>query len=263
MAHFRCWQGNSGLTGVSGGYQVIDMVTPLEAPMTRRTAAALTALAFLLAGCDPLDVGAAPAGGSGAAVTVDRVPEGTPDAATAKTELAQLPEGGLGKMDGYERDCGNGAGCVFGQPWLDVDGDGCDQRNQVLARDMTDVVRKEGRCSVTSGKLLDPYTGDTLTSTSKIQIDHVVPLAEMWRSGAAAWTPERRAAAANDLNNLIAVTGKVNQSKGDKTPDEWMPPNPAYACSYARVYVGVKTEYGMSVRPEERAALDKSLATCG
>ncbi len=230
--------------------------------MTRRTAAALTALAFLLAGCEPLSTGTDATGGSGTAVTVDRVPEGTPDAATAKTALAQLPEGGLGRMDGYERDCGNGEGCVFGRPWLDVDGDGCDQRSQVLARDMTEVVRKEGRCSVTSGNLLDPYTGDTLTSTSKIQIDHVVPLAEMWRSGAAAWTPERRAAAANDLNNLIATTGKVNQSKGDKTPDEWMPPNAAYACSYARVYVGVKTEYGLGVRAEERAALDRSLATC-
>jgi hypothetical protein len=230
--------------------------------MTRRTAAALTALALLLTGCDPLTTGSAPAEGSGAAVAVDRVPEGTPDAATAKADLAQLPEGGLGRMDGYERDCDNGAACVFGRPWFDVDGDGCDQRSQVLARDMTEVVRKEGRCSVTSGKLLDPYTGDTLTSVSKIQIDHVVPLAEMWRSGATAWPPERRTAAANDLRNLLAVTGKVNQSKGDKTPDEWMPPNPAYACSYARIYVGVKAAYGMGVRAEERAALDKSLATC-
>ncbi|PRY44871.1 HNH endonuclease family protein [Umezawaea tangerina] len=234
--------------------------------MNRRTTAVVAALAFLLGGCAELNDlgGALPSGsGTGASVAVDRVPEGTPDAPTARTQLTQLPAGGLGKMDGYERDCDGGAACVFGRPWQDVDGDGCDQRSQVLARDMTDVVRKNDRCAVTSGTLQDPYTGETITSTSKIQIDHVVPLADMWRSGAAAWPAERRTAAANDLRNLLAVQGKANQSKSDKTPDEWMPPNAAYACQYARIYVGVKTVYAMSVTDAERAALDKSLATCG
>ena len=133
----------------------------------------------------------------------------------------------------------------------------------MLARDMDNVVPKKDRCGVESGDLQDPYSGETISTVSKIQIDHVVPLSEMWRSGASTWTLDRRTLAANDLRNLVAVKGTVNQSKSDKTPDEWMPPNAAYACSYARIYVGVKAEYGLSVSEAERAALDRALATCG
>ncbi|WP_433274341.1 HNH endonuclease family protein [Actinosynnema sp. CS-041913] len=214
-------------------------------------------IAVLLSGCAAVP-GATTAGGGAA----ERVPPGTPDAASARARLGQLVVAEPGRLDGYVRDCDEGAACVFGQPWADVDGDGCDQRSQVLARDLVDAVRKEGRCAVKDGTLHDPYTGATVTGVSKIQIDHVVPLAEMWRSGAAGWAPERRAAAANDLRNLLAVQGKTNQAKGDKTPDEWMPPDPAYACAYARIYVGVKAEYGLTVTAAERAALDRTLTPC-
>jgi hypothetical protein len=210
-------------------------------------------LIILLTGCSALPLSSTP--------QVDRVPAGTLDAATARTSLAALPVSPPGRLDGYSRDCDSGA-CVFGQPWFDADGDGCDQRSQVLARDLTDVQRKPGRCGVQSGTLDDPYTGTRVTSVSKVQIDHVVPLAEMWRSGAAAWAPEQRVAAANDLRNLVAVSGKVNQSKGDKTPDEWMPPNASYACSYSRIYVTVKAAYKLTVAPAERSALENALATC-
>ncbi|ANZ36796.1 hypothetical protein BBK82_12670 [Lentzea guizhouensis] len=208
-------------------------------------------LIVLLTGCTALP----------ASPQVDRVPGGTLDAATARTSLAALPPGAPGSLRGYDRDC-PGA-CVFGQPWFDVDGDGCDQRSQVLARDLTAVERKPGRCGVQSGTLDDPYTGSQVTKVSSIQIDHVVPLAEMWRSGAAGWPAEKRVAAANDLRNLVATAGKVNQSKGDKTPDEWMPPNTGYACSYGRIYVTVKAAYALTVAPAERSALEKALATCG
>ncbi|HUQ58115.1 HNH endonuclease family protein [Lentzea sp.] len=213
-------------------------------------------LIVLLTGCSALPV-------SSSTPQADRVPAGTLDAATARTSLAALPVAAPGRLDGYVRDCDDGKACVFGQPWFDADGDGCDQRSQVLARDLTNVERKPGRCGVQSGTLDDPYTGSQISGTSKIQIDHVVPLAEMWRSGAAAWAPEQRVAAANDLRNLVAVSGKVNQSKSDKTPDKWMPPNAGYACSYSRMYVTVKTAYGLSVAPAERTALEKALASCG
>jgi hypothetical protein len=211
-------------------------------------------LIILLAGCSAIPLSPAP--------QVERVPAGTLDPATARTSLAALPLAAPGRLDGYVRDCSDGKACVFGQPWFDTDGDGCDQRSQVLARDLTGVTRKPGRCSVQSGTLDDPYTGSRVTSVSKIQIDHVVPLAEMWRSGAATWAPAQRLAAANDLRNLIAVSGKVNQSKSDKTPDEWMPPNAGYACSYGRIYVTVKAAYGLSVAPAERSALENALTTC-
>ncbi|MEV6242524.1 HNH endonuclease family protein [Lentzea sp. NPDC051838] len=210
-------------------------------------------LIILLTGCSALPLSPAP--------QTDRVPPGTLDAVTARTSLAALPVAAAGRLDGYSRDCSHGA-CVFGQPWFDTDGDGCDQRSQVLARDLSGVSRKPGRCSVQSGTLDDPYTSTRLTDVSKIQIDHVVPLAEMWRSGAAGWVLEKRVTAANDLRNLVAVSGKVNQSKGDKTPDEWMPPNASYACSYGRIYVTVKVAYGLTVAPAERAALENALATC-
>jgi len=215
-------------------------------------------LIFLLAGCAAL-----PLAPTSPTPQLDRVPEGTLDATTARGTLAALPIALPGKLGGYERDCDKGQACVFGQPWFDTDGDGCDQRSQVLARDLTAVERKPGRCGVQSGTLDDPYTGSRITGTSKIQIDHVVPLAEMWRSGAAAWPSERRVAAANDLRNLMAVAGKVNQAKGDKTPDEWMPPNAGYACSYGRIYVTVKSAYALSVAAAERSALERALATCG
>ncbi|MGW6449021.1 HNH endonuclease family protein [Lentzea sp. NPDC055074] len=214
-------------------------------------------LIVLLTGCSAIPLTTTPA------AQVDRVPTGTLDAAAARTSLAALPVATPGRLSGYERDCSDGKACVFGQPWYDTDGDGCDQRSQVLARDLTAVERKPGRCGVQSGTLDDPYTATQVTSVSKIQIDHVVPLAEMWRSGAASWAPEQRLAAANDLRNLVAVSGKVNQSKSDKTPDEWMPPNAGYACSYGRIYVTVKTAYKLSVAPAERSALEKALTTCG
>ncbi|HEX7307842.1 HNH endonuclease family protein [Lentzea sp.] len=217
-------------------------------------------LIFLLTGCSALPLATSP-GATGS--QLDRVPAGTLDVATARTSLAALKVATPGRLDGYVRDCDDGKACVFGQPWFDADGDGCDQRSQVLARDLTNVERKPGRCGVQSGTLDDPYTGTQISRTSKIQIDHVVPLAEMWRSGAAAWAPEQRVAAANDLRNLVAVSGKANQSKSDKTPDEWMPPNSGYACSYGRMYVTVKTAYGLTVAPAERTALENALASCG
>jgi hypothetical protein len=215
-------------------------------------------LAIMLTGCGPIDLSTPPTTN----VPGGAAPPGTLDAASAKARLAELVDGVPGQLDGYSRDCENGDACVFGQPWLDVDGDGCDQRSQVLARDLVNAERKPGRCAVTAGTLNDPYSGETITSVSKIQIDHVVPLAEMWRTGAANWSPDQRALAANNLGNLVAVKGTVNQQKGDKTPDVWMPPNTGYHCAYSRIYVTMKLTYQLTVTPAERTALTQALATC-
>jgi hypothetical protein len=184
------------------------------------------------------------------------------DAATARTNLDTLRTATPGTLTGYVRDCDHNKACVFGPPWQDTDGDGCDQRNQVLARDMTDVQRNPRGCKVTAGVLHDPYTGDTITGTSKIQIDHVVPLAEMWRSGAAAWTLDQRVEAANDMRNLLAVKGTANQSKGDSRPEEWMPPAAASHCLYARIYITTKTNYRLTVTRAERDTLTRALTAC-
>jgi hypothetical protein len=201
-------------------------------------------------------------------VGVGHVPAGTLDPAAATAALAQLRVADKGSLAGYERDCDNGAGCVFGPAWADVDGNGCDQRNDVLHRDLTATQVRAGThgCVVTSGTLADPYTGTTVRFTKadagEVPIDHVVPLAAAWTEGATTWSAQQREDFANDLDNLIATTREQNSAKGDSTAEEWVPPDPAYGCSYATVVVTVKQEYGLSVTAAEAGALRSLLATC-
>jgi hypothetical protein len=196
------------------------------------------------------------------------VPEGTLDPAAASAALVSLPVEEKIALDGYERDCGEGDGCVFGPAWADVDRNGCDQRNDVLHRDLAEVEVRDGTqgCVVVAGVLDDPYTGTTVpfvkADAAEVPIDHVVPLAAAWVQGAAAWTADERTAFANDLGNLMATTREQNSAKGDSTADEWVPPDAAYGCSYATVVITVKDRYGLSVSPAEADALESLLATC-
>jgi hypothetical protein len=201
-------------------------------------------------------------------VGVGHVPAGTLDPAAAGAALDQLRVAPKSTLAGYERDCGDGAGCVFGPAWADVDANGCDQRNDVLHRDLTDVEVRDGTqgCVVVAGTLDDPYTGTTVSFTkahaAEVPIDHVVPLAAAWTQGADGWTDDQRERFANDLGNLIATTREQNSAKGDSTAEEWVPPDPAYGCSYATVVVTVKQDYALSVTAEEADALHSLLATC-
>ena len=196
------------------------------------------------------------------------VPAGTLDPSAAAAALVDLRIAEKTSMDGYERGCGEGEGCVFGPAWADVDRNGCDQRNDVLHRDLTDVQVREGTqgCVVVAGILDDPYTGAVLpfvkTDAALVPIDHVVPLAAAWVQGAAEWTPEDRAYFANDVANLIATTRSENSAKSDSTADEWVPPDPTYGCSYATVVITVKDAYDLAVTPAEAGALEGLLATC-
>ena len=196
------------------------------------------------------------------------VPTGTVDAATAAALLDKLPVAAKGRLAGYDRDCGAGGGCVFGPAWADVDHDGCDQRNDVLHRDLTAIQVRPGThgCVVVAGTLADPYTGTTVAFTkaraSEVQIDHVVPLAAAWTEGAASWSGRQREDFANDVGNLVATEAGPNESKGDDTADEWVPPNAGYGCAYARIVVTVKHRYALSVTPGEAAALRRLLAGC-
>ena len=196
------------------------------------------------------------------------VPAGTLDPAAASTALAGLAVAEKTPLEGYERGCGEGEGCVFGPAWADVDRNGCDQRNDVLHRDLTEVQVRDGTqgCVVIAGTLDDPYTGAAVpfekADAALVPIDHVVPLAAAWVQGAGSWTDEQRRAFANDLNNLMATTRAENSAKGDSTADEWVPDDPGYGCSYATVVVTVKHEYALSVSSAEQTALQSLLATC-
>jgi hypothetical protein len=210
----------------------------------------------------------APGAVTGAAADPGHVPAGTLDAASAGTALGALAVAPKGGLAGYDRDCGAGAGCVFGPAWADVDHNGCDTRNDVLHRDLTGIEVRPGThdCVVIAGTLADPYTATTVAfakaHADQVQIDHVVPLAAAWTQGAASWTTDRRKAFANDPGNLIATTSGPNESKGDDTADEWVPANAAYGCSYARVVVTVKARYALTVTAAEAGALRKLLAAC-
>jgi hypothetical protein len=248
---------------------------------SRRTAGRLTGAAAVLLAVLAL-LAYLHGGGSGSSVTgaessysppagpvgVGHVPAGTLDPAAAGAALGTLPVADKRSLAGYDRDCGEGAGCVFGPAWADIDHNGCDQRNDVLHRDLTAIRVRAGThgCTVVSGRLDDPYTGATVaftkTDAGEVPIDHVVPLAAAWTQGASAWSADERAAFANDLGNLIATTREENSAKGDSTADEWVPPDPAYGCSYATVIVTVKQRYRLSVTAPESQALRSLLATC-
>jgi hypothetical protein len=133
------------------------------------------------------------------------------------------------------------------------------------------VLKRDGRnvksgsdCAPTSGSWFSPYDGATWTKESDVDIDHVVPLANAWRTGAAKWTTAQRQACANDLKDprLIAVTDNVNQQKGDKSPDQWKPPTVGYWCTDASMWVAVKYEFKLTVNSAEKTALTDMLGRC-
>ncbi|MFE7958378.1 MULTISPECIES: HNH endonuclease family protein [unclassified Streptomyces] len=174
-------------------------------------------------------------------------------AATARSYLSQLTVATEDRT-GYSRD-------LFPH-WITISGT-CNTRETVLKRDGTNVVT-DSSCAAVSGSWYSPYDGATWTAASDLDIDHLVPLAEAWDSGASKWTTAQRQAFANDLTRpqLIAVTDNVNQAKGDQDPATWMPSRTAYRCTYVRAWVQVKYYYDLSVDTAEKNALTNYLASC-
>lgn len=168
--------------------------------------------------------------------------------------LTRLTVRADGSMTGYSRD-------KFPH-WSTVSGT-CNTREHVLKRDGTNVVQ-DSSCAAVSGRWYSPYDGATWTAASDVDIDHIVPLAAAWRSGAASWTTSKRGLFANDIEGpqLIAVTDNVNQAKGDQTPATWKPPLQSYHCTYARMWVGTKSKWGLSVNQTEKTELSRMLGTC-
>ena len=158
----------------------------------------------------------------------------------------------------------------FGQAWFDEDRNGCDTRNDVLKRDLQHVVTKTGtgECKVLSGTLEDWYSGTTVSfvsgedSSRLVQIDHIVPLSWAWKHGADQWTDEKRRAFANDPQNLVATTDKMNQSKSDSGPSTWLPENNLAQCRYAQAFTGVLSGYGLGIDLKDRAMLRGVLDEC-
>jgi hypothetical protein len=191
--------------------------------------------------CDPLDRGGSvvpPAG----------------DAAASVTTLDGLTVASWAPMTGYSRDRFH--------HW-DPQGAGCDTRDVVLKRDGLGV-EVGANCAIAKGSWISAYDGATVTDPQSLDVDHMVPLANAWRTGAASWSDDQREAFANDLTRpqLLAVTATSNRSKGDQDPSEWKPPRRDYWCTYARDWITVKAYWKLSVTAAEKAALTDMLRTC-
>lgn len=191
---------------------------------------------------------------AGLPATAVAEPPGIPTESTARTQLAELTVQADGSQAGYDRD-------RF--PHWSSQGDNCNTREVVLERDGSEVTSGSD-CYPDSGSWYSPYDGETWSEPADVDIDHVIPLAEAWRSGAADWTDSKRESFANDLKSpqLIAVTDNVNQSKGDRSPDEWKPPSTNYWCTYAKMWITVKHEWQLTVESGEKTALTSMLDRC-
>ncbi len=194
------------------------------------------------------------------APTASRNPGGEQSLAVSARELPAMlvtaPEAATSR---YQRDAFGG--------WIDADGDGCNTRYEVLIASSTTPVTITAKCRLAGGTWVSPMDGGYAFAPSQIEIDHHVPLAEAWRSGASEWRVERRVRFANDLDVPYALTPSTtaaNQSKGDKDPARWMPSNDAHRCEYAITWALVKLRWSLTVDDAERYALESELTgECG
>ena len=190
-----------------------------------------------------------------AAAPARAAPPPPPPAATARAELAALTVATPHSMDGYARDKFD---IWASQP------DGCTTRQEVLARDGKDIEDEPGSCQPSSGTWYSVYDDTTVTTVAKATIDHMVPLAEAWRSGADTWTADQRKAFGNDLKDpqLLIASESSNSSKSDSGPADWKPTNHAFWCTYSKDYVHIKSVWKLTTTDKEKAALSSMLDTC-
>ena len=185
---------------------------------------------------------------------------------SARRQLGLLPVRGWDRTSDFQRD-------QFGPAWSDdVDVEfghnGCNTRDDILRRDLKNLVVRPFTCFAQSGMLIDPYTGAMIefvrgpSTSGAVEIDHVVSLADAWYKGARAWDAQRRLDFANDPRNLLAVSPKANFDKAFRDASSWLPPNEAFRCDFAARQIDVKTAYGLWLSAKEKKALADVLAHC-
>jgi hypothetical protein len=159
------------------------------------------------------------------------------------------------QLSGYERS-------LF-KHWIDADKDRCDTRKEVLIQEAISIPKLSSGCSFSGGKWFSAYDGVSTNDYSSLDIDHMIPLAEAWRSGAWKWSAAQREAFANDLSDprtLIAVTASLNRQKGDQDPSTWLPPE--NKCAYVSNWIAIKVRYSLTVDSSEANALTSLVTQC-
>jgi hypothetical protein len=195
-----------------------------------------------------------------------RVGPGSPGYEQARADAQQLPVRGWDRRSDFAR-------ALFGEAWSDdvnveFGHNGCNTRDDILRRDLADLVVRPGTCYAQSGTLRDPYAHQTIgfvrgpLTSSAVQIDHVVSLSDAWYKGARNWDDQRRRDFANDPLNLLAVGGQTNFDKAFRDAASWLPPNAAFRCDFVARQVRVKTAYGLWVSAKEKQAMQDVLAGC-
>ncbi|MFF8478602.1 HNH endonuclease family protein [Streptomyces sp. NPDC015414] len=222
-----------------------------------RTAAAAAAFAALLVPATAHTASAHTVSASGAVVAAQqgRAP-GETVTLPVRDALAQLPVRQEDRT-GYDRS-------AF-KHWIDADKDGCNTRAEVLKIEAVIAPEQGPRCALSGGAWFSAYDDRYISGPSGLDIDHLVPLAEAWDSGASAWTAAERETYANDLGDdraLIAVSAASNRSKADQDPTTWLPPATAYRCQYVTDWVADKTRWGLSIDIAEQSALSEELGNC-
>lgn len=193
-------------------------------------------------------------------------PTATPSYDVARQQMEALPIHGWDRVSDFQR-------FRFGEPWSDdvnveFGHNGCNTRDDILRRDLADLQVRPGTCFAQSGVLHDPYTAATIDfvrgpeTSSAVQIDHVVSLADAWYKGARLWDDQRRRDFANDPRNLLAVGGQVNFDKAFRDVASWLPPNAAFRCAFVARVVEVKTDYQLWVSGNEKDAMRRVLRDC-
>ncbi|MFF5130995.1 HNH endonuclease family protein [Streptomyces syringium] len=149
--------------------------------------------------------------------------------------------------------------------WVDADRDGCHTRAEVLIAEAVEAPEVGPGCKITGGRWRSWYDDTEVLGAGTIDIDHMVPLAEAWDSGASAWSAERRQAYANDLDadrSLAAVTARSNRSKADQDPATWMPPHEPSHCRYLEDWTATKLRWRLTVDEDEHVTLRELVASC-
>ena len=184
----------------------------------------------------------------------------------ARERLSRLEVRGWDRTSDFKR-------YQFGKAWSDdvnveFGHNGCNTRDDILRRDLQNLIVRRGTCYAQSGTLIDPYSGITIDfvrspdTSNAVEIDHVVALADAWYKGARAWDPQRRLDFANDPRNLLAVSPKANFDKAFRDAASWLPPNEAFRCDFVARQIEVKTAYGLWLAAKERKAMEAVLARC-